>query len=177
MGSNEHSRKRDGGKLERLRLLKLFLALVVAVFLLFRFVIGFSFVSGVSMKDTLIDGELVFYTRINRSIDIGDIISVSIPSGEFYVKRVVAKAGDVVDIHDGTLFVNGVAETDAHVRGQTIPEAGMFKYPYTVSEGCAFVLGDNREESVDSRYFGEVSLRQVKGVLRLRVGKFFIQGL
>lgn len=154
---------------------KKFLLLVAVLFLIFRFVVGFSLVDGNSMLDTLKNGELVLYTRIRREIKRGDIISVAIPSGEYYVKRVVALGGDVVDLQDGVLYVNGEAETGDYIRGKTYPEDGSFTYPYTVNEGDAFVLGDNREESIDSRFFGAVNLRQVKGVLRIHIGKFFVR--
>ena len=167
--------KYNGKKLMWLHDAKKFLLLVAVIYLIFRFVIGFSAVSGVSMMDTFVDGDIVLYTRINPAIERGDIISVAIPSGEYYVKRVVALGGDVVDIRDGVLYVNGTAETGAYVRGRTYPEEGNFTYPYTVPEGTAFVLGDNREESIDSRFFGPVNLRQIKGVIRVHIGRFFIR--
>lgn len=169
--------KYDGKKWMWLQDFKKFLLLIIVVYLFFRFVIGFSMVSGVSMKNTLSNGDIVFYTRINREISYGDIISVGIPSGEFYVKRVVALGGDVVDLRDGTLYVNDIPETGDYILGETYAEEGAFAYPYTVAEGDAFVLGDNREESIDSRFFGAVNLQQVKGVLRLQFGRFFIRFL
>lgn len=165
----------DGKKWMWLQSTKKFVVLVAAIYLVFRFVIGFSAVSGVSMRDTFVDGDIVLYTRINGEIDRGDIISVAIPSGEYYVKRVVALGGDTVDIRDGVLYINGIAETGEYIRGKTYPEEGSFTYPYTIPEGDAFVLGDNREESIDSRFFGAVNLRQIKGVLRVHIGKFFIR--
>lgn len=150
---------------------KKFLLLVAVIFLLCRFVIGFSVVSGNSMMDTLHSGDIVLYMRISKEIEKGDIISLALPSGEYYVKRVVALGGDVVDLRDGVLYVNGEAETGAYVRGRTLPEAGSFAYPYTVAQGDVFTLGDNREESIDSRFYGAVNLRLVKGVLRMQIGQ------
>ena len=167
--------KYNGRKWHWLQDGKKFLLLVVALFLLCRFVIGFSIVSGSSMLNTLQNGDIVIYSRIGNDIDRGDIISLSLLSGEYYVKRVVALGGDVVDLKDGVLYVNGEAETGAYVRGKTYPEAGSFTYPYTVPEGDVFTLGDNREASIDSRFYGSVNLRRVKGVLRLRIGRFFVE--
>lgn len=156
---------------------KKFLVLVAVMFLLFRYVIGFSFVSGVSMLDTLNDGDLVMYTRVNPDIQRGDLISLALPSGEYYVKRVVALGGDQVDLREGVLYINGEAEDEAYVRGETYPEAGSVAYPFTVPQGDVFTLGDNREESIDSRFYGPVSLRQVKGVLRLQISRFRLRFL
>ena len=167
--------KYNGRKWHWLQDGKKFLLLVAVLFLLCRFVIGFSVVSGNSMLSTLKNGDIVVYSRVGNDIERGDIISLSLLSGEYYVKRVVALGGDVVDLRDGVLYVNGEAETGAYVRGKTNPEAGSFTYPYTVPEGDVFTLGDNREASIDSRFYGSVNLRRVKGVLRLRIGRFFVQ--
>ena len=167
--------KYDGKKWMWLQDTKKFILLVAAIYLLFRFVVGFSAVSGVSMQDTFRDGDIVLYTRINGEVERGDIISVAIPSGEYYIKRIAALEGDVVDIRGGVLYVNDVAETGSYIRGATYPEESSFTYPYTVPEGTAFVLGDNREESIDSRFFGPVNLRQIKGVIRVHIGRFFLR--
>lgn len=174
-GKKRFLRKYDGKKWMWLQEGKKFLLLVLLAFLFLRFVIGFSVISGNSMLDTFQNGDIVIYTRINREIERGDILSVAIPSGEYYVKRVVALGGDEVDLRDGTLYVNGIAESGDFIRGNTWPEEGSFTYPYTVAEGDAFVLGDNREESIDSRFFGAVNLHQAKGVLRMHIGRFFIR--
>lgn len=154
---------------------KRFLLLVAVLFLLCRFVFGFSAVSGNSMMDTLRSGDIVLYSRIGNRIENGDIVSLALPSGEYYVKRVVALGGDVVDLRDGVLYVNGAAETGTYFRGKTYPEAGSFAYPYTVPQGDIFTLGDNREASIDSRFYGSVNIRQVRGILRLHIGKFFVR--
>ena len=89
-----------------------------------------------------------------------------------YVKRVVAVAGQVIDVAaDGTITVDG-EETyqDADgIHGATTALAGSrVEYPYTVPEGEVFVMGDNREDSLDSRWFGSVPLESVTGHVVLR---------
>lgn len=153
---------------------KKFVLLVAVLVILLRFVVGFSVVSGHSMMNTLRSGDVVVYTRVGSMAERGDIIALALPSGEYYVKRVVAVGGDVVDLRGGVFYVNGVAETGEYVRGKTYPEEGNFAYPYTVPEGHVFTLGDNREESIDSRFYGAVSMRHIRGVLRLHIGRFFV---
>lgn len=174
-GQKERSRKYDGKKLEWLRTFKFFLFAAVILFLLFRFVIGLSAVSGDSMQNTLFNGDFVLYNRLKFSYERGDVVSVRDPVGDYYVKRVVAVAGDTVDLKDGKLYVNGEVETGDYFLGETIPEVAEshVSYPYTVSDGCVFVLGDNRPGSTDSRLWGERNLREVKGLLFLRFGWFF----
>lgn len=163
--------KYDGKKWTWLQDSKKFILLVSIIFLFTRLVLGFSRVDGQSMMDSFQDGDWVIYTRIYQTIDRGDVVSVAIPSGEYYIKRVVALGGDQVDLRDGVLYINGIAETGDYIRGNTYPEDGSFSYPYTVSEGDVFVLGDNREASIDSRFFGAINESQICGVLHLHIGR------
>ena len=78
-------RKYDGLKYGWLKDAEIFLLLLVIVFLVFQFVIGFTMVKGESMEPTLKDGELVLYTRIHAEYQKGNVVSVRIPSGEYYV--------------------------------------------------------------------------------------------
>ncbi|MBE6016408.1 MAG: signal peptidase I [Lachnospiraceae bacterium] len=93
-----------------------------------------------------------------------------VPSGDYYVKRIIATGGDVVDLDNGRILVNGEYLEDDWGYGQTMEESGAVIYPYTVREGNVFVLGDNRTVSMDSRTFGEVNLHQIKGRIILQIG-------
>ena len=68
------------------------------------------------------------------------------------VKRVVAMGGDRVQIRDGALYLNGKAQQEPYIKE---PMQGEFP-EHTVAEGCFYTLGDNRNNSHDSRYFGDV---------------------
>lgn len=163
----------NGRKLEWLHDSLLFVVLVVAAFTLFRYVVGFAVVSGNSMEPVLTDGECVLFNRLDTSYDRGDVVSVRVPSGEYYVKRVIATAGDVVDLRDGSVYVNGARIDDPWAANATYEETGAVVYPYHVTEGNVFVLGDNRDASMDSRAFGEVSFRQIQGTIILRMGLLY----
>ena len=175
--AKKFSDRYDSRKWRLMGLLKTLALLAAVLLLVFHFVLGFSRVDGNSMCNTLMDGDYVLYTRIIPSLRRGDIVSLSLPSGEYYVKRVVAVAGDEVDIRDGRLYINGVEEKAGYVLGETLMENVAVSYPCLVEEGHVFVLGDNRPESVDSRYFDPVSEKQVTGVMKLRMGLFYLNGL
>ena len=117
-----------------------FIVLLAAAFILFRFVIGLSFVGGSSMDPSLIDGELVLYFRPVREYRQGDVISMRVPSGEYYVKRVAAVGGDVVDLRGGEVYVNGERLEDPWAEGETLPQSGSVIYPYTVRKGNVLCL-------------------------------------
>ena len=115
-----------------------FILLVPAVFGLFRYVLGFAVVGGESMFPTLTDGEIVLYVRVVGEYRPGDVVSMRVPSGEYYVKRVAAVGGDAVELRDGAVNVNGEPIEDSLARGETLAEPGAVIYPYTVRDGSAF---------------------------------------
>ncbi len=168
-------RKYDSLKYGWLSDVRKFVWLLLALLIVFRCVIGFSFVKGGSMEPTLTEGDIALYTRINFDYHRGDVISVRIPSGEYYVKRIIAMEGDTVDIKDGKVYVNEELLTEPYIPGETKEHNGIVRYPYTLKDGQIFVMGVNREKSMDSRDFGGVGIRQIKGKIWFRAGKFFIQ--
>ena len=170
MGKKRILENYNGMKLGWLHDSIFFIVLLVVVFVVFRFVIGISLVSGESMYPGLKDGDIVVYLRTVRDYQPGDVISMRVPSGEYYVKRVAGCGGDVVEVENGSVYINGELLVDEHAQGSTEKETGAVIYPYKVIEGNVFVLGDNREESMDSRAFGEVNLRQIKGKIIFAMG-------
>jgi signal peptidase I len=120
-----------------------------------------------------------------RSVRQGDIVVVRTPADRHvpYVKRVVALGGQVVAVRDKALFVDGELfprpEKEQHVDPATCPP-GSRSYgispalgnrdnwgPYRVPEGQVFLMGDNRDVSVDSRYFGPVPVSNIIGCARV----------
>jgi len=89
---------------------------------------------------------------------------------ERYVKRVIGVAGDTIDIQDGYIYLNGEKLEEAYANGQT--EKRSFELPYTVQEGELFVVGDNRDVSLDSREIGPIKTTQVEGKAFFRVYPF-----
>ena len=143
--------------------------LLLVVILLFTVVFRIVVVSGTSMNYTLLDGDFLlvlsntFYTQPKA----GDVIVASKKSfdnGAPVVKRVIATAGQQVDIRDGAVFVDGNRLDEAYTWADTNPTGGV-KFPVTVPDGCVFVLGDNRGNSTDSRspMIGMIDTREIVG--------------
>lgn len=109
-------------------------------------------VDGPSMQPTLQSGERLLIDKISyyfREPSYGDVIVFRYPAdpSQYYIKRVVGLPGDVISIARGMLFVNGQPIVEEYINGPTFGTFG----PYTVPEGHYFVLGDNRNNSEDSR--------------------------
>ena len=84
---------------------------------------------------------------------------------KYYIKRIIGMPGDVVDIKDGNVIVNGEILDEPYYDGTTGITDLNTEYPFTVSEDCVFVMGDNRPNSKDSRStsLGEVPLKAIGG--------------
>lgn len=144
------------------------LAVILLVFLLgFRVVI----VSGPSMKGTLLDGDYLFLVGnvLYNDPQYGDIIVASKASfrdGEPIVKRVIATEGQTVDIdfEQGIVYVDGTALEEPYTLTPTTLQEGI-SFPITIEENCIFVMGDNRNDSKDSRSFeiGQIDCREILG--------------
>lgn len=147
---------------------KQYVLLLLVLFLALRFLIGVSWVSGYSMYPTLDDGTAVVYLRATRHFSHGDIVSLKMAYGEYYIKRVVAVPGDTVEIRDGELLVNGIP--DPYSTELTEPQENVVEYPLIVPDGKLFVVGDNRPVSIDSRTFGPVAVSQILGKVFFHIG-------
>ncbi len=139
------------------------IALLLVLGLIMSLFLGVSRVSGNSMLPTCKSGEVCLYVRHVRELRRGDVVAVRMASGEQVIKRIAAVPGDELRLEGGVLFVNGENETGAPTQGETRPQVDVVHYPYTVEAGRYFLLGDNREVSIDSRTYGTVSESQILG--------------
>lgn len=128
-------------------------------------------VQGESMENTLLNGDFLLMKRswlVSEYVQ-GDIVVAakgSFHNGECIIKRIIAVEGQTVDIDNetGSVYVDGVALDEPYALTPTF-EKGELEFPITVAKNCYFVLGDNREESLDSRYsqIGQIHKNEIKG--------------
>lgn len=153
-------------------------ALVVLI-LVNTFFLRISSVSGGSMNPTLehMDQLLLQISGYNTQRnpaqrgDVVVIISEDFGTNTPLVKRVIGVAGDVIDItEEGYITVNGILLQEDYISAPILEEfKGSVAYPYTVTTGHVFVVGDNRNASFDSRDLGELPCSNIIGKAVLRI--------
>ncbi|MEG2165889.1 MAG: signal peptidase I, partial [Ruthenibacterium sp.] len=137
------------------------------------FVIGFSRVSGESMVPTMQNGDHVLVQTIFYTPKRGDVITTDawIDYAKPLAKRVIAIAGDTVVIDENGVSVNGTLLDEPYLAADTQTFAADITYPLTVPEGKVFVMGDNREHSLDGRSssIGFIDARDILGKVLFRI--------
>ncbi len=143
---------------------------LLLIFIAFTFLFRIVGVTGQSMFPTLDNGDVLMVSPTSKEIERGDIVVVT-QFDKPLVKRVIAKAGDEINIDvENNVYINGVMLQEPYIIGKTLRYNG-FSYPVVVPEGCLFVMGDNREDSSDSRMkeYKFIDERYVLGVVNARV--------
>ncbi len=157
--------------------------LICVMFVIFSrtFVFQQSKIPSGSMMDTLLIGDYIMVNRFVyapesfdfensilpfRPIKRGDVVVFKQPEEPEtdFIKRVIGLPGDVVELRRGMLYVNDEPIEESYVQDEyRIKDRKKFFGPKTVKPGHYFVLGDHRNESADSRYWGQVPRKLIKG--------------
>ena len=145
--------------------------ILAAILVVFTFFVRIVVVSGSSMFDTLADGDylLLVNSPLCGKLEQGDIVVAGMErfkNGEPIVKRVIATEGQLVDIDfsAGKVYVDGIELDEDYIYTLTTIAEGM-QFPLVVEEGCVFLMGGNRNDSMDSRdpVIGQVDTREILG--------------
>jgi len=164
----------DGIKAIKKDLLLLILkiaSILVALLLLFSFVFGASRYQDFSMYPAIKDGDLVIFHRYTPEHYLPQDVVALMLEGEIHFSRVVASAGDTVDITENGLEINGAPQQEQGIIQQTERYEEGVSFPLVVPEGQVFLLGDNRTESTDSRVYGCVEIKDILGKVMMIIRK------
>ena len=136
----------------------------IAFVLIFTFLYGLHRSADPDMEPMIKTGDLILFYRLDRNYSIGDLMLLDF-QGERQVRRVVANAGDTVDITEGSLVVNGSIQQEPEIFQETWQYENGISFPLTVGADQVFVLGDARESAIDSRVYGPVNVEDTLGTV------------
>ena len=174
MDEGQHAERKPSALRTFLSIVLMVLVVAGLTVLLRMFVfVPYEIPSG-SMEETIMTGDMVFSEKISyymRPAQQGDIVTFSDPevAGRTLIKRVIATSGQVVDLKNGKVYVDGEELDEPYTNGKpSYPLTRTARnvevdFPYTVPEGYVWVMGDNRTSSQDSRYFGAVPTSSITG--------------
>lgn len=129
-------------------------------------------VDGSSMAPNFETGQFILVSRVHYLIEEpqrGDIIVFHYPNGpeDDYIKRVIGTPGDVIELRDQQVYVNGTMLSEPYINEPCTPRACPDR-TWDLGANEFFVMGDNRNHSTDSRSFGPVERRFIVGEALLR---------
>lgn len=139
------------------------LAQGIKAFLVQPFVIPTgSMIPTIEIGDRVLADKLAF--RFFRDPEYGDIVVFDDPNGRLpqLIKRVIATEGQTVDVQEGKVLVDGEPLDEPYTHGKPT-EPGSVELPITIGKGEVWLMGDNRPESGDSRFFGPQPIAKVRG--------------
>ncbi|HSD82885.1 MAG TPA: signal peptidase I, partial [Anaerolineae bacterium] len=135
--------------------------LTAAIFLLVNAATGRYRIEGDSMEPNLHNGEYVLIDKISYLLhppERGDVVVFVPPNGERdYIKRIIGLPGDTVEIKGGRVYVNDIVLDEPYLKNLTNTDMPAS----SVKEGRYFVMGDNRNNSSDSRVFGAITPQSI----------------
>ncbi|MDO4604939.1 MAG: signal peptidase I [Helcococcus sp.] len=165
-------RKRQSNNAKKIKRIFTYVILIAIILILITLIVDKYFFSvikieGNSMQRTFYEGDKILVKKFNidaEDIKQDDIIYFQGEDNRFYVKRVIGLPGDIVEVINNKIFINGKQKIEDYTRGDETQVYDQDKW--FVGENEFFVLGDNRyrDLSKDSRLFGTININQIKGV-------------
>lgn len=141
------------------------LAVAIALFIDFGVIVNATVPTG-SMKNTIMEGDRVVAFRFSYLLSDpqrGDVVIFDYPDAPedetiLYVKRIIGEPGDTVEVIDEKVYINGNPIEEDYIREDMVGDFG----PYVVPEDSYFMMGDNRNDSLDSRYWNDKYVKKDK---------------
>lgn len=148
-----------------------FIVIILAIILIRLFIVTPVRVDGPSMNNTLKDGDILLLDKYDNKYERFEIVVFNY-NGERLIKRIIGLPGEVVSYKNNKLYINGNEIEDNYGLGYTedfeLKNLNLTKIP----DNEYLVMGDNRNDSLDSRYFGTISKDKILGSVKYRLFPF-----
>ncbi|MFI3307897.1 MAG: signal peptidase I [Mycoplasmatota bacterium] len=145
-----------------------YIIIILSVIIIRSFVVTPVVVKGSSMTETLYDGDVLILNKLNFGYDLFDVVVLEY-NNSLLVKRIIGFSGDHVKYVDGDLYINNELVEENFITDVTldfdITQLGFNVIP----DGYYFVMGDNRDNSTDSRTIGFIKEEDILGTVSLRI--------
>lgn len=173
----EEKEKKENKVLKFFKELIPYVIIIVVVLLVKAYIISPIQVNGVSMTSTLHDGDIMILNKLQykrNGVDRFDIVVIK-SHGTHIIKRVIGLPGDVVEVKENTLYINNKEYKESYLDKKTVTEDFTLEElleEKKVPNGKYFVMGDNREESLDSRMIGFIEEKDIEGIASFTIFPF-----
>lgn len=129
-----------------------------------KFIVAPYQIKGQALEPNLNNGDKIFVMKLFMEVERGDVVFFTYPkkTTERFILRVVGKPGDQFEIRQGTVYINGTPLPEPYVSPSKNQDKSDFA-PITIPADNYFVMGDNRDQSFDSRRFGLVQKNYISG--------------
>ena len=154
-----------------------YVIIVVVVLFVKTYVIAPIQVNGISMDSTLKDGDIMLLNKLQYKrygVKRGDIVVIK-NRGSHIIKRIIGLPGDNIKVEDNILYINGKEYKEDYLDKGTVTNDFSLEELFDtdkVPEGTYFVMGDNRDDSLDSRILGFIDEDDIEGIASITIFPF-----